>query len=93
MKAYHNTLWAEGSVLAGYESKATTQDESVLELLQHHPSHYFTAEQVQRSVMEKAPLTSARRALSNLYRDGKVEKSDNQVNGQFGRPITLWRLK
>lgn len=93
MKHYHNTTYAEGHVLAGYESKAETQDESVKELLSHNPTYYFTAEQVHKSVMENAPLTSARRALSNLYRDGYIEKSDNRVQGKYGNPITLWRWK
>lgn len=93
MNHYHNTLWAEGAVLAGYESKAETQDEAVLELLKHNPEYFFTAEQVHKSVMGAAPLTSARRALSNLYRGGCIEKSNNHAQGKYGRPVTLWRIK
>jgi len=93
MRNYHNTLWAEGAVLAGYESKAETQDEAVLELLKRHPKHFFTAEQVHKSVMGTAPLTSARRALSNLYRDGYVEKANKHAQGKYGRPVTLWRIR
>ncbi len=38
-------------------------------------------------------LTSVRRALSNLTRDGILEKMDVKVPGPHGSPVHCWRLK
>lgn len=37
-------------------------------------------------------LTSIRRAISNLTRDGVLEKTDNMVDGGYGSPVHCWRL-
>jgi len=89
---YHNTLYADGKQLAEYETKASKQDTAVLEFMLHNRQYGFTAEQVWHLVLPGAPLTSARRALSNLHNAGKVEKI-SQVGGVYGRPITVWQYR
>lgn len=39
------------------------------------------------------PITSFRRALTNLAKQGKVEKTDEVRMGMYGRNEHLWRLK
>lgn len=90
MYAYHNTLYASGQPLAQYESQASKQDTKVLEFLAHNRESSFTAEQIQSLVLPDAPLTSARRSLSNIYKAGWIFKVD-QIDGQYGRPITVWQ--
>ena len=97
MKHYHNTLNQDSKVVAIYEAKAKTQDGAVLEYLKlirlrdpQQSDNFFSAEQVRAAVLPGVPLTSVRRALSNLYNEGLIERGDN-VRGQYGHPIFSWR--
>lgn len=56
------------------------------------PDGAWSPEQVHRAVMPRAPLTSARRAITNLTAKGLLEKTDERASGLFGRPVHLWRL-
>ena len=38
------------------------------------------------------PLTSIRRALTNLTNAGELVKTDKQMKGMYGRPEHQWRL-
>ena len=38
------------------------------------------------------PLTSVRRAVTNLTNRGDLVKTDKQVKGPYGRPEYQWRL-
>jgi len=92
MNNYHNTT-AETDNLMQYEGQALTQDDAVFNFFNGMPGIKFTCEDVHAMVMpNSAPLTSARRAVSNLYNQGIIEKA-GKVQGKFGRPIYLWRLK
>ena len=89
---YFNSTRVAGQTLAVYEKKATAQDDKVLEFLQHNPRLEITAEDINDLVLQGAPETSPRRALSTLFRDGLVEKR-GKTEGKYGRPIYVWRLK
>lgn len=42
---------------------------------------------------ERWPLTSVRRAITNLTESGYLEKGDKTSPGMYGRPEHLWRKK
>ena len=93
MSRYHNTT--NESNVFGFEAKAQSQDGLVLEFLQNWTDVWgktFTCEDIHRTVLPDAPLTSARRAVSNLYKAGLLEQI-GKVRGKYNRPIYLWRLK
>lgn len=92
MNSYHNTLYHTGMRLNDYEAKAARQDSQVLAFMRANRDVIFTAEQIHELVMPRAPLTSARRCLSNLKKRGKVEMTDRPVEGQYGHTINTWRL-
>jgi len=89
--AYHNTLDAGGATLVIYKVQAEGQDNRVLEFMRHNRRVEFSCEDISRHVLPRAPVTSARRALSNLYRDGFIV-STGKVPGRYNRPIYLWRI-
>lgn len=93
MKSYHNTTEASTSDLFEYEEKAKSQDEQVLDFMRSFPYLVeITCQDIQFSVLPNAPLTSARRALSNLFKKGLIEKV-RKTKGSYGRDIFVWRLK
>mgnify|MGYP003118974616 CR=1 FL=1 len=40
----------------------------------------------------KCPLTSVRRAMTNLTTDGKLMKTNRYVIGNYDKPEHLWEL-
>jgi len=86
---YHNTTYTGSQRLAEYEAQASKQDTLVLEFMAHNRHLSFTAENIADHVLPTAPITSSRRALSNLYARGRVRKID-QIDGMYGRPVTVW---
>ena len=92
MKSFHNTT--NETDLFGFEAKAQSQDAIVLEFLQSRINFNptFTCEDIHNILLTDAPLTSARRAVSNLFNAGLIEKV-GKVQGKYKRPIYLWRLK
>lgn len=97
MHSYHNTTESSGPVLDKYETKAKSQEEILFE--------YFMGPYRRRGVRilmtpsaallrvfdDRVPITSVRRALSNLTRDGKLQKA-GQAMGRYGRPEYYWTL-
>lgn len=96
MNHYHNTNKESGSTLAESEAKAMKQEDRVLELLKGFKI-WLTPEEVHQLTGMKQqgiPITSARRALSNLKRAGKVVKSmEAYREGDHGKRVHTWTTK
>jgi len=81
------------AALAEAEAQATRQEDRVLAFFHAHPAQRYTPVEVHRRVLPEAPLTSARRALTNLTTAGHLEKCAEQRPGLFGKPNCTWRLR
>jgi hypothetical protein len=91
---YYNTTGLTGDQLKQKQKKNKTQNESVLEFFQMHPDWKISPEPVHKCVFATTvPLTSIRRAITDLTDDGYLEKTHVKVKGQYGVPIHCWRLK
>jgi len=88
---YHNTTESTQPELGKYREKAASQEELILyafkTLRKGTPS-----EVNQRVFANRTPITSVRRALTNLTNSGELVKTDKQVKGPYGRPEFEWRL-
>lgn len=93
MKSYHNTTNSEGLALSKYEAKARTQEQRILDWFRAYEQE-ATPTKILRSVFagENVPLTSVRRAVTNLTTTGKLQKTDEQRKGPYDRPEYVWRL-
>ncbi len=97
MHNFHNTTGESGHVLHRYQDKALAQDERLLayfELRYERSRQYVLltpTAALQRVFTNSVPITSVRRALSNLTRDGKLRTSGKAM-GPYGRPEHYWRL-
>lgn len=91
MNHHHNTTNESGEMLDRLESKANIQQDNVLDLFRDFvtmsPSQVFAT-----YPDESTPITSIRRAISNLTRDGYLIKTDKKVTGLYGRPEFQWKL-
>ena len=97
MHNYFNTTNESGSQLLKYQNQALSQDQRLLAYFEE--SYNINGDYLlltptaalNRVFNNSVPITSVRRALSNLTRDHKLIK-DGQTKGPYGRPEHYWRL-
>jgi len=93
---YHNTLAHEGETLRQYEQKALSQDEVIWGAIQIIGYRGVTPWQMKDWILKHYgwdyEITSVRRSINTLTREGKLIKTDEQRMGIKGRPETIWRL-
>lgn len=100
MKSYFNTTNLQDVELDKCEKKAKSQDETILELFKTFDSLSIitpeTALKHLQSVDKKwnnVPVTSIRRAFSNLQKNGLIVKSEScLVKGDYGKKVHTWAL-
>lgn len=97
--SYYNTTNATNPNLATYHNKASTQDSQIAKIFEGNRERAFGASTVWQMFNEgkhfkaQAPITSIRRSLNTLEKEGIVEKTGNKQTGAFGRLENLYRLK
>jgi len=98
---YHNTNQEEGSTLIASQVQAKTQEDHIYAWFKAHPDKAYTPFEVQQYVnfngdfngKWKPPITSIRRAITNLEQQGKLEKTSEMRLGAHGKQNHTWRLK
>ena len=94
-KSFFNTT-NEAEKLPEYNQKAQTQNERVLKILTEAKTHLTPAEVWARYCKyynSKTPITSIRRALTTLTKNGRLEMVYIKKIGLFGKPNYQWRIK
>ena len=106
MKHYHQTTNASPDELRRFQTAAKTQDGKVLDWFLAHRGQALTASQVHTGMLQvgvipiNTPLTSIRRAISNLSgghqwatdRKPRLVKTDETRMGLYGRREHAYRL-
>jgi Fe2+ or Zn2+ uptake regulation protein len=94
MNHYHDTGTA-GTKEREYEGKAAQQDEAVLGILKlYYPASLSPSEvhEIYCQTGRDCPVTSIRRALTNLTKEGFLIKTDVMKDGQYGRKEHTWKV-
>ena len=92
--SYFNTTDSTGATLAKYEHKAKSQEELIYEYFLSRPGMQYAPSQVQRHLnLTAAPITSIRRAITNLTSANLLTKTAHQVAGPYGHPEYCWALR
>lgn len=91
-QSFHNTIREEGTELARSERQASSQEERVLTFFQDRPWGGWSPFQIQRLVLPECPITSVRRAMTNLSNQGKLEKSNIMMLERYGKKNHYWHL-
>ena len=94
MENYFNTTNLNGKELEGEKANATSQQEFILSLFYGKKDEYTASEmwKAYLSCGKRCPITSVRRALTNLTSDGKLEKTNVQRIGIYGKPEYVYQL-
>lgn len=85
--SYFNTTKESGKHLEMFTVKAKNQEEQILELMKLYKK--LSPSDVQK-YFNNYPLTSVRRALTNLSNKGKLIKTDEKKKGIYGREEFIW---
>ena len=86
---YYNTTNVNGDQLNLFTKIAKSQDEKVLEIFKS--GKLLSPEDVWKMI-DGALLTSIRRSISNLTKQGFLIKTDQTKIGIYKRPVYLWKV-
>lgn len=94
MSHFHNTIAAQGAQLDVFEEKNAKQDEIILKIFQNAPNGLspWRALSIAQSYGYRFPITSCRRAITNLAKAGKLVKTGRQIKGVYGVVEYVWRI-
>ena len=92
MESYYNTNGLYGADLFAADKKAMTQEDLILDLFARMDKE-LTPFEVQELLENKYPITSIRRAITNLTKSGKLEKTTTRRSGVYGQLNYCWRIK
>ena len=94
-REYYNTLNEEGQDLKRSESKSKKQKDQIFAIYRHTLRPMTPAEIWEGYGFKSAnvPLTSIRRAITNLESEGLLEKTDIQKPGVYGKQNYCWIYK
>jgi Fe2+ or Zn2+ uptake regulation protein len=93
MRDYFNTNRETGETLQRSRNNAQTQQEQILDFYIQN-DHPFSPDEIRENVFNNScPLTSVRRAITNLTDAGELEKTGIMQIGTFGKQVNTWKLK
>jgi hypothetical protein len=93
MTSYHNTTDLEGPELVSRQVKAVKQDDVVLDVFRRHGASLLSPEMVWNMTGQSCPITSIRRAITNLTKAGHLVKTDQKKLGMYGAKSYLWKYQ
>lgn len=91
--SFYNTTGEIGEKLKEFESKCKGQELIVLKFFQEKKYTLFSPVDVlDNCFSENTPITSVRRAITNLTKAGFLIKTDKKVKGMYGKDNYLWKF-
>ena len=91
---YYNTNNETGDTLKQSEKQTETQQTNIKRLMKG-ATHLHTASEIhaeyERLTETKVPRTSIGRSLTNLKKEGILEKTDVKKEGDWGKMQHTWR--
>ena len=89
---YYNTNNETGEILQESRENARTQGGVILQYFQDNPREELTPFEIKTTLRMRAPITSIRRAISDLTTEGKLKKTDTLKAGIYGKKCHCWKL-
>lgn len=92
MTSHYNTTSEKGATLRAYEDAAKSLEDRILLLMRVQSEIPRWSPTRLHGYFNNVPLTSIRRALTNLTKQGKCFKSEVMSVGSYGRREHNWVL-
>ena len=95
MATYYNTNNENGSQLLKSIQKGLTQEHIIIDIFKNANNQGYSASQIHKIFGDdNVPLTSIRRAMSNLcYEENFLEITDKMVMGIYGKKEHIYKIK
>ena len=88
---YYNTTNESGEQLKEYKEKSLSQNEKITRFFIQRKGQNFTPSEIlSRCFSPLTPLTSIRRSMSNLTKEGYLKQIDLKRMGIYGRKENCW---
>lgn len=91
--SHYNTTNLPPAEFERMDNKAVSQEILILKFFQRNPTKDFTPQEVMDSLLLSCPITSVRRAITNLTADGELCRTDKKRMGSYGMKTYCWKLK
>ena len=88
---FFNTIDENPDELAKSQAQALTQEQVIMKCFNQYEKPLSPSMVLSISGL-KCPITSIRRAMTNLSDNGKLEKTKEFVMGNYGKKEHLWQL-
>ena len=89
--AFYQTIDQPGSALKESHRKTRKQEELILDLFVKRNRPLSPSMVLSQSGLN-CPITSIRRAMTDLCKAGRIVKTDRQIKGIYGKAEHLWEL-
>ena len=89
--AFYQTIDQPGSALKESNKKTRKQEELILDLFVKRNRPLSPSMVLSQSGLN-CPITSIRRAMTDLCKAGRIVKTDRQIKGIYGKAEHLWEL-
>jgi len=98
---FYNTTQLKNGDLDRAKKKASSQQERILAFFMSNPGRLFTPDEVWTHVFpvrdfgddsRNTPITSIRRAITNLTKAGYLEKTHQMKSGYYDKLVYCWKL-
>ena len=89
--AFYQTINQTDSALKESKKKASKQEDLIYSLFVKCNQPLSPSMVLSQSGMN-CPITSIRRAITDLTNSGRIVKTDRQVKGMYGKAEHLWEL-
>ena len=90
---FFNTTNENGSLLKQYEKQALSQEQIITQFFIVNKGKKLSPFDVQHSLfLHGAPITSIRRAITNLTDEGVLRKTTTRKKGPYGHNCYCWEL-
>jgi len=90
---YYNTNKESGETLGYSQAITVSQEQRIYEYFITLRSYHVAPHGLVGLFQDGTPLTSIRRAVTNLEKQGKLVKTDRMVMGTYGKMVHTWRTK
>ena len=96
--SYYNTNKETGPTLFESNRKAKSQEDIISRWLRKYPGYWGTSASTPDYVHKLlfhpkgVPVTSIRRAFTNLCKKGVLEKTDKMIEGYYGKKVHTYKV-
>lgn len=90
---FYNTNKESGETLKSSRLKCNRQEDVILKIFKDNKEHLLCADEIHELSQLNAPITSIRRAITNLYNQGKLIKTNTMKKGRYGKNTHTYQYK